>query len=280
MADLRKMGLSILNSDVLSSTDTLKWFKPRAHTPSMTFSVGAPWEINRLPLPVTKRGGRTRALDLYTKLGGNAGYGALIALSPELGLGYSIIVVGAGFASSIARLPVAQLVGDAFLPAVEQAAFENAQEQYAGTFRVNGTNSTYMTLTVDEDHAGVGIKELFVQGQNWLGMLSPDTPDPATINFNVRLYQTGLRTPDSRLAAQYGTSKGTVTSTWSAQYDYPQSLSGRARDGKSMFMNECISWEEVGFLDAIDELLLTTVDGKLKSIVSPSLPSMVFTRSD
>lgn len=279
MADLRKMGLSILNSDVLSSSDTRKWMKPRAHTPSKTFSVGAPWEIYRLPLPVTHRGGKTRVLDLYTKIGGNNGYGSLLALSPELGLGYTIIVAGAGVDPLAARYSVSQLVGDAFLPAAEQAAYDNAKEQFAATFRFKGDNSTYITLTVDEDHAGLGVKKFVFQGKDVRGLLSYAQPDPTVTKFDVRLYQTGMTGPDSRLAAQYA-NKGTLTSTWSAYFNYAGSPSGRARNGKSMFMNECESWEEVGFTDSIDLLLLTTVDGRLQSIQHPLLPGVALTRDE
>jgi hypothetical protein len=68
--------------------------KPRGHTSTLTYSVGAPWEISCMTIPVTAGSNRTRVTDLYAKGGGNPPYGAVLALSPEHGIGFSILVAG------------------------------------------------------------------------------------------------------------------------------------------------------------------------------------------
>lgn len=275
-SDLRKLGLSIMNSELLSSSDTRQWMKPRGHTGSLTFAVGAPWEIHRLALPITANGDRTRVLDLYTKLGGNAGYSAIMALSPEHGLGYSVMISGKSAIS--ARYVLRDLVGDAFLPAAEHAAAANAKEKFAGTYTANGLNDTYITLTVDRGHAGFGIKNLRIMGEDARGNLTLPPVDPAKKNFAVRIYQTGITSPNPGLSTQYSQS-GKITYTYRAVFDYtPGQGQGRARNGKSMFMEECESWENVGFFGTVDELILTVVDGQLQSIQHPWFPAILFTK--
>ncbi|KAH7353176.1 beta-lactamase/transpeptidase-like protein [Pyrenochaeta sp. MPI-SDFR-AT-0127] len=51
--DLRALGLSILQSKLLSGAQARQWMKPHVHTSSLTGSVGAPWEIYQLALPVS-----------------------------------------------------------------------------------------------------------------------------------------------------------------------------------------------------------------------------------
>ena len=67
-ADLRKLGLSILHSELLDSTTTRAWMKPHGFVAPLTVGLGAPWEINRLPLAVSPGSNRTRISDLYSEL--------------------------------------------------------------------------------------------------------------------------------------------------------------------------------------------------------------------
>lgn len=52
LADLRRLGLSILHSELLDSDSTRLWMGPRSFTSALTVALDAPWEINRLPLPL------------------------------------------------------------------------------------------------------------------------------------------------------------------------------------------------------------------------------------
>lgn len=53
----------------MPAADTRLWMKPRGHTSSLVFSLGAPWEINRLALNVSADSTAYRISDLYTKAG-------------------------------------------------------------------------------------------------------------------------------------------------------------------------------------------------------------------
>jgi hypothetical protein len=132
----------------------------RAGTSSLTTSVGAPWEIYRLALTISANSTRTRISDLYTKLGGQAGYSAITALSPDYGLGFTILLAGANSVSD--RIPLRDVVGQTFLPAAQHAAYENAQRRYTGVFVDTSINGTNLTLSVDEDEPGLGLKSVYV----------------------------------------------------------------------------------------------------------------------
>lgn len=80
--DLARFGVAILNSTLLSPLATRKWMKPTSHTASLTYSVGAPWEITRYVHPEgTASAGKVT--DLYTKLGDSGYYNGHMVLIPE-----------------------------------------------------------------------------------------------------------------------------------------------------------------------------------------------------
>ncbi|QGI99558.1 hypothetical protein CEK26_012627 [Fusarium fujikuroi] len=124
--DLRLAGLSILNSDLLSSSTTREWMKPRSSTGTLVELVGAPWEITRLTLPTGPESNRTRVSDLYLKAGGTNDYTCFIALSPDHGIGFSILI--AGETATPARWPLRDVTGTTFITAAEYAAAESAEK--------------------------------------------------------------------------------------------------------------------------------------------------------
>ncbi|UNI13596.1 hypothetical protein JDV02_000323 [Purpureocillium takamizusanense] len=265
-ADLRAVGLSILNSELLAPSTTRRWMHPLGSTSSLTFNVGPPWEIHRLAVPVTPKSNRTRIMDLYTKLGANAGYSSCIALSPDHGLGFSLMSVGATAGTD--RVTLRDLVGDVFLPAAEHAGAENAAANFAGTFADAKMPETNVTLTVDRGRPGLGVAELFFGGSDARGNVSTVPPPPGS-RFAVRIYGTGSSSPDNLPSALYRT-RGTVRYSFRAVLEkLPFKKHGAARDGKSLFMDECLSWFSVGFTENIDEFVLEVVDGKLQSVEHP-----------
>ncbi|KAK6069358.1 hypothetical protein SCUP515_09063 [Seiridium cupressi] len=88
-ANLRTVGLSILNSELLSATTVQQWMKPLSGT-------GSWWNL-------------TRVSDLYTKAGGTGEYNAIFALSPDHGIGFSILVTGS--TSPSARFTIRDVLG-------------------------------------------------------------------------------------------------------------------------------------------------------------------------
>lgn len=259
--DLRSLGLSILNSEVLPSKDTRRWMKAAGATESLNVLVGAPWEIIRLNMPVSPNSDRTRVSDLFTKLGGNSGYGAVMALSPEHGLGFSVMTVGP--LAAVDRLHIRNVVGDVFLPAAEHAAFANAQANLAGTFvEENGKDGTNLTLTVDEGSPGLGLKALFLDGADSLGIVKL-IPFPPEVKFTIRMYPTGNTSPPDMLYA----TGGSVKLSYRAQRDVLPFRNHEVPSiGRGMFNNECMSWIDVGFLGNEDEFILELEDGRLEAV--------------
>ncbi|KAM5386937.1 hypothetical protein ACJZ2D_000230 [Fusarium nematophilum] len=262
-ADLRAAGLSILNSELLSPATTQAWMKPLSGTGSLVELVGAPWEISRLMIPVTPGSNRTRVSDLYTKAGGNGDYTAILALSPDHGIGYSILV--AGSTATPARWPIRDLVGETFIPAAERAAAENAERNLAGTFVSESSDGTNLTLTVDDGLPGLGLESFYIDGvesrSTLMGMAEP-------ADVLVRLYPTGPNSYSRSLASLYRT-KGTMKVAHRMVGKLPP-LAPRAavEGGKGGLFDNSFSWMNLDFVGPIDEFVFEIVDGKLESVTS------------
>ncbi|KAF6805469.1 beta-lactamase [Colletotrichum sojae] len=263
-ADLRALGLSILNSQLISAANTSHWMKPLSGTGSLVEVVGAPWEIARLAIPTSASSNRTRVSDLYTKAGGNGDYTCMFALSPDHGIGFSIII--AGQTASAARWPIRNAVGELFVPALEAAAADNAKNNLAGTFVASAGSN--MTLVVEDDHTGLLVESAFVDGA--------DAKSPAI--SAMRLYPSGLYSNSRSLAALYE-SEGTFSTTFRVAM-YPAELTPRSRSegGEGGLFDSSQVW--MGFdypSDAADEYVFTLVDGKVVNVTSSAV-GLTFTR--
>ncbi|RKK94448.1 hypothetical protein BFJ68_g15174 [Fusarium oxysporum] len=142
-ADLTRLGQSILNSSILSPSETRSWMKPITHTADVHMSVGMPWEIRRTYIPLGRSG--ARVVDLYTKNGAIGLYTAIFVLSPDHEIGYVALIAGANRAYLLSYLP--DLLAQTLLPAAENAARDTAVKRFAGTFK--GPKSQ-LTVTMDD----------------------------------------------------------------------------------------------------------------------------------
>ncbi|KAF2754506.1 beta-lactamase/transpeptidase-like protein [Pseudovirgaria hyperparasitica] len=266
-ADLRTIGLSILNSRLLSPADTREWMKPRAHTSTLVFSNGAPWEIYRLALPVTPNSSRTRISDLYTKLGGNNGYTTVFALSPDHGIGYSILIGGPS--ASTDRFPLRDLVGETFITAAEHAGVEHGAKSIAGTYVSQNSSGTNLTFTVDADRPGLGLQHLYFEGvESRASLIQIGLEDEIPQeNLTVRLYPMGLRSP------------GPSNSTFGPRTEYlafraapqitPINPRTSSEGGVGMFDNSCfVTWSSVDF-NVPDEFVLEFLAGRVQRVYNP-----------
>ncbi|KAK1566233.1 beta-lactamase [Colletotrichum navitas] len=263
-ADLRAFGLSILDSELLSSTNTSRWMKPLSGTGSLVELVGAPWEIARLAIPTSAGSNRTRISDLYTKAGGNYDYTCIFALSPDHGIGYSILV--AGSTATPARWPIRDAVGELFIPAAEAAAADNARLNLAGTF-VAASAGSNVTLSVDADGAGLVVESAFINGED------------GTAGASARLFPTGLYSNSRSLSALYG-NRGTLSTAFRL-VTYPAKLNPRSRSegGAGGLFDNSQVWMGLDAQEAVDEYIFTIEDGRLVNITS-SYTQMTFMRSD
>ncbi|KAK1990264.1 beta-lactamase [Colletotrichum falcatum] len=264
-ADLRALGLSILNSEILSGTNTSRWMKPLSGTGSLVELVGAPWEIARLAIPTSAGSNRTRVSDLYTKAGGNGDYTCIFALSPDHGIGYSILV--AGSTATPARWPIRDAVGELFIPAAEAAAADNAGLNLAGTF-VAASAGSNMTLGVDADGAGLVVESSFFAGEDQTAGASA-----------LRLFPTGLYSSSRSHSALYD-SRGTFSTAF-RMVAYPAELKPRSRSegGAGDLFDNSHVWMNFDAKEAVDEYILTIDDGRLVNITSSYL-HVTFTRLD
>ncbi|RSM04607.1 hypothetical protein CEP52_006713 [Fusarium oligoseptatum] len=247
--DFRLAGLSILNSEFLSASATKAWMKPMSGTGSLVELVGAPWEIQRLMIPATPGSNRTRVSDLYTKAGGNGDYTAIIALSPDHGIGYSLLV--AGNSATPARWPLRDVLGETFIPAAEQAAAENAKKSLTGTFVAEGSEGTNLTITFDEGKPGLGLESLYHEG---IDIRAQILGSPEPIPVSVRLYPAGI------------TSSKSLSSL-------PLPLAPRAavEGGKGGLFDNSQTWLSIGQFGPGDEFVFNLVDGRLESVTSFAL---------
>lgn len=261
--DLRTAGLSILNSELLSAATTRAWMKPLSGTGSLVELVGAPWEIARLMIPVTPGSNRTRVSDLYTKAGGNGDYTCIFALSPDHGIGYSILIAGA--TASSARWPLRDLVGETFIPAMEHAAAQNGRRNFAGTFVDETAEGTNLTITVDEGRPGLGLESFYINGTESRAILLGATK-PA--NISARLYPTGPNSYSRSLASLYKTN-GTIRLAY-RMLGQPWTPLPRAtvEGGKKSLFDNTFAWMNLDFFGPMDEFVLEVVDGRLESVSS------------
>ncbi|KAF4472923.1 hypothetical protein FALBO_186 [Fusarium albosuccineum] len=266
LADLRTVGLSILNSELVSPADTQEWMKPLSGTGSLVSLVGAPWEIARLMIPVTPNSNRTRVSDLYTKAGGNGDYTCILALSPDHGIGYSILV--AGSTASSARWPLRDATGEVFIPAFEHAAVANAEKNLAGTFVAEGLEGTNLTLTVDEGKPGLGLKSVFIQGNESLPFFL-GTPEP--LNVTARLYPNGLNSYSRSLASLYKTKGKMRVAHRAIVQATPLAPRTAVEGGKGGLFDNSFSWSNLDFALPLDEFILEIEDGKVVSLTSSAV---------
>ncbi|KAJ5663832.1 hypothetical protein N7507_004563 [Penicillium longicatenatum] len=127
--DFAKFGIAVLNSTLLPSNTTRKWMKPHSHSASLTYSLGAPWEILRYLNPATGK-----VTDLYTKLGDSGSYGANIVLIPDYNAGFSILAASTGAERDVATNNILDSITNTILPALEAQAALEATKNYVGTY--------------------------------------------------------------------------------------------------------------------------------------------------
>lgn len=189
--DLCQFGKSILQSKQLSVTETLRWMKPQAHTSSLTFSVGAPWEIWRVKTGITSG----RISDLYTKSGSVGVYNSLLILIPDYNVAISML--SGGLDSALALKMASETTIQQFVPIIESIARAQSCKMYCGKYVSSRTNSS-LVLGVDETVSGLVVKEWISRGKDikeFAQGYSDSTGNGAITN--IRVLPTDLSTVDA-----------------------------------------------------------------------------------
>ena len=245
--DLTKMGISILASKLLPAATTRRWLKPVSHTSNLLNSVGAPWEISRA---VTAP--NSRVVDYYTKSGNLGFYNAILVLSPDYNIGFSLLAAGEDSSLDIRVSILADLIGDTLLPALEVVAQQQAVGAFVGVY----TSAPNSSLTLASDSfPGLAIKSWTSNSTDELAAYAMLQGVPSV---ELRLYPTNLVS-----------SSATGTSiAWRMILTEPSSDTG-------VFSLGCTSWGNIDNpiygAQGVDEFDFTIGrDGVAKSVTLPA----------
>ncbi|EEP77695.1 predicted protein [Uncinocarpus reesii 1704] len=228
--DLARLGQAILNSTLLTPTDTRRWLKPMTHTSSLSHSVGAPWEIFRAKNP--------RVVDMYTKSGHVGFYTSQFVLLPDYNVGLTILIATPGEppVSTIASTMASHLI-----TALENEARRQAQIKIAGFYRANNLNSS-IALETNDDHHGIRISHWISNGTDVIQFLKTLVEDSkkTTDSVHVRLYPTQLRAD----SACPNSGKRCTDVSFRATIDIiPAEVEGA--DYEELFSGRCFHWMEI-----------------------------------
>jgi hypothetical protein len=240
-SDLIAFAEGILNNRFLSPRRTRQWMKPRSHTSSLGFSVGAPWEIIRSDHLTAD----SRIVDLYTKSGDLGLYHAVLGLIPDFDISVAVLIAGAEVSANMPSNLFSAIVEE-IIPAVDKAGRAEATslEALNGTYTDDSTNST-IVLNINAENT-LTIEKFIVQGYDALH--HPDlytldglsaTPETlAAVSYvNAPLYPTNLVGNNS---------DGTTQRSWRALYDTTTAEEKAALDASSVWVNgSCQTWLEL-----------------------------------
>lgn len=187
--DLSTLGRSILRSTLLPPSLTRRWLKPASLTSEPIASIGYPWGIRRINLPLANG---KHPIDSYNKAGRIGHYSALLTLLPDYGIGFSIMIAGANIPGNN-NFALADLMGAQLLPALEAAAREQAYERYGGEYLDEAT-SNYLRVTAQADRPGLGIENWVANGTDMQLISVVLVAGYQGVTPSIRLYPTGLET--------------------------------------------------------------------------------------
>lgn len=188
-SDISSLGRSILSSTILSPAPTRRWLRPVSHTANLQFSVGTPWEIFRLTLDTP-----SKVFDLYTKNGGVGCYFSELVLSPDYGVGYTILEAdGNTNIRGVAGRLIMGWINELLFPALEEAAREEADLNYVGDYVSTDQNlNSSMRFAVTSDLPGLSITSLIRNGTDIFAVLGSQILGIPASNVSIRLYPTNL----------------------------------------------------------------------------------------
>ncbi|KAI0891918.1 beta-lactamase/transpeptidase-like protein [Annulohypoxylon nitens] len=223
-SDLSRLGRAIFKHTLLSPSQTRRWLKPTALTSDLHEGVSSPWGIRRIPLQ-----DGSRVVDAYSKAGSINVYMSLLVLLPDYDVG--IVALLAGGWPGNANWDIADNIGRVLVPALEDAAREEAERNYAGTYTAagEGLNST-LVLSTDPARPGLGVEKWVSNGTDMIPVAVRYTLNYNVTGPSIRIYPTGLESA----AAEDG-SKKVAFKAVVENLDLPDR-------GGAMFSTNCGTW--------------------------------------
>ncbi|RYP62804.1 hypothetical protein DL771_009580 [Monosporascus sp. 5C6A] len=188
--DLSSLGRHIFRNTLLSGAATRRWLKPTTPTSDFKAGIGAPWGTRRIQIGTGPSS--NRIIDSYAKAGSINVYQSLFLLIPDYEIGFTTLLAG-GWPGN-ANWDMADKIGTILLPAIEQAAREQAGAMYGGTYvsTDEGLNST-VTFTTEDDRPGLGVQNWISNGTDMFAVMMFFTmPGVNITNPAIRIYPAGL----------------------------------------------------------------------------------------
>jgi len=174
--DLSTLGRAILRSTLLKPAMTRRWMKPFSFTSDPKAMVGMPWGVRRIELAESMffflffsplfflshssysflslfffslltelDSSYYQFVHTYNKAGNIGSYYALLALLPELDIGYTVLVAGQPPAGL--SMDIAEALTNTYLPTLTYVARTQANATFAGQYRYTGNLTTASNST-------------------------------------------------------------------------------------------------------------------------------------
>ncbi|KAK4210150.1 beta-lactamase/transpeptidase-like protein [Rhypophila decipiens] len=145
VGDLSALGRGIMRSTLLKPAMTRRWLKPIAFTSDPKSMVGMPWGVRQINI---SQDSPYQFVHTFNKIGSLGSYTSMLAIIPELDIGFSILAAGdppPGLA-----MDIADTLTKTYIPTLMYVARYQANLTYSGEYRyvspntttTSGTNST------------------------------------------------------------------------------------------------------------------------------------------
>ncbi|KAK3994822.1 beta-lactamase-like protein 2 [Cladorrhinum sp. PSN332] len=145
--DLSSVGRAILRSTLLKPAMTRRWLKPVSFSSDPKASVGMPWGIRQIEL---EKNETYQFVHTFNKAGSLGAYSTLLAIIPELDIGFTIMAAGVVPAGLV--MDIADTLTSTYVPTYMYVARSQAAAAYAGDYRFVPsvpTNSSTSNFTRD-----------------------------------------------------------------------------------------------------------------------------------
>ncbi|GKT97433.1 beta-lactamase-like 1 [Colletotrichum tofieldiae] len=175
LGDLSAIGRSILSSSLLPPSTTREWLRPITHSQHTHSAIGRPWEITRMDLPFAPGSERTRLVDIYAKNGGIAAYLTYLILSPDHGIGFTLMVASkTSFGGTGIWMPPLASSASCSWRTAEAAARDAAGDDLAGTYVAEDGSDSAAELALVYGRLGLTVKRLVYNGTDFFATAGAD----------------------------------------------------------------------------------------------------------
>jgi hypothetical protein len=141
--------------------------KPAVLTSSLRSAVGRPWEIWRTMIGDPAN---NRIVDLYTKGGTIGVYQSIIAFIPDFNIGYNILISSE---NKLTQYTSAGILSDILVPALEEAAREEADTAFSGTYMAAEALNSSVVVSSDTNSPGLTLNRWISNGTDMLRTIDP-----------------------------------------------------------------------------------------------------------